>query len=79
MDYLLSLLNRAVGNEELARLLFVGAIGLSVVLAVVTLALLVLGVRDPVYPEVVLEHGYRAGGCGSWCGLAGAGNLCRQA
>lgn len=54
MDYLLSLLNRAVGNEDLARLLFVGAIGLSAVLAVVTLALLVLGLQDPVQRRLAL-------------------------
>ncbi len=54
MDYLLSLLNRVVGNEELARLLFVGTIGLSAVLAVVTLAMLVLGLRDPVQRRLTL-------------------------
>ncbi|MCQ4347561.1 type II secretion system F family protein [Pseudomonas stutzeri] len=48
MDYLLSLLNSAVGNEDLARLLFVGSIGLSVVLLVATLAMLVVGLQDPV-------------------------------
>ncbi|ERI53963.1 type II secretion system protein [Pseudomonas sp. EGD-AK9] len=54
MDYLLSLLNRLVGNEELARMLFVGAIGLSAVLAIVTLAMLVLGLRDPVQRRLAL-------------------------
>lgn len=54
MDYLLSLLNRVVGNEELARLLFVGAIGLSTVLAMVTLAMLVLGMRDPLQRRLSL-------------------------
>lgn len=48
MDYLLSLLNSAVGNQEVARLLFVGAITLSAVLAVVTVALLMIGLQDPV-------------------------------
>ncbi|MCC6075957.1 type II secretion system F family protein [Pseudomonas sp. GCM10022188] len=48
MDYLLSLLNGAVGNEGVARLLFVGAMALSAVLAVVTVALLVFGLQDPV-------------------------------
>jgi tight adherence protein C len=65
MDYLLSLLNRVVGNEELARLLFVGAIGLSAVLAVVTLAMLVLGLRDPVHRRLTLikrGHGSLAAG-----------------
>jgi tight adherence protein C len=56
MDYLLSLLNRVVGDEELARLLFVGAIGLSAVLAMVTLAMLVSGLRDPVMgPGVAID------------------------
>ncbi len=54
MDYLLSLLNRVVGNEELARMLFVGAIGLSAVLAAVTLAMLALGLRDPVQRRLAL-------------------------
>lgn len=54
MDYLLSLLNRVVGNEELARLLFVGAIGLSAVLAVATLAMLVTGLQDPVQRRLAL-------------------------
>lgn len=48
MDYLLGLINRAVGNEELARLLFVSGIALSTVLLAVTLALLLLGLQDPV-------------------------------
>lgn len=48
MDYLLSLINRAVGNEELARLLFVSGIALSAVLLAVTLTLLLLGLQDPV-------------------------------
>lgn len=54
MDYLLSLLSRVVGNESLARLLFVSAIGLSVVLAMVTLAMLVSGLRDPVQRRLTL-------------------------
>ena len=48
MDYLLSLLNSAVGNQEVARLLFIGAITCDAVLAVVTVALLVIGLQDPV-------------------------------
>jgi tight adherence protein C len=61
MDYLLSLLNRVVGNEELARLLFVGAIGLSAVLAAATLAMLVLGLRDPVQRRLTLIKRGHAG------------------
>ncbi|MFZ3186575.1 MAG: type II secretion system F family protein [Pseudomonas sp.] len=65
MDYLLSLLNRAVGNEELARLLFVSAMGLSAVLAVVTLMLLVLGLRDPLQRRLsLIKHGHAASGYG---------------
>lgn len=48
MDYLLSLLNSAVGNQEVARLLFIAAVALSAVLALVTVALLVVGLQDPV-------------------------------
>ena len=48
MDYLLGLLNNAVGNEAVARLLFIGAVALSAVLAVVTVGMLVSGLQDPV-------------------------------
>lgn len=54
MNYLLSLINRMVGDEQLTRLLFAGAIGLSVVLAVATLALLLLGLHDPVQRRLLL-------------------------
>ncbi|AZD75113.1 type II secretion system F family protein [Pseudomonas chlororaphis] len=54
MEYLLSLINRLVGNEQLARLLFAGAIGLSVVLAAATLMLLVQGLQDPVHRRLLL-------------------------
>ncbi|UVE17107.1 type II secretion system F family protein [Pseudomonas sp. LS44] len=54
MDYLLALINGAVGNEQLARLLFLGAIGLSAALAVVTVALLVMGLQDPVQRRLAL-------------------------
>jgi tight adherence protein C len=64
MDYLLSVLNRAVGNEALARLLFVTALGLSAVLAVVTVSLLVMGLRDPLQRRLgLIKHGH-AGGYG---------------
>jgi tight adherence protein C len=53
MDYLLSLINGAVGDEELARLLFVGAIGLSAVLTAATLIVLVNGLRDPMQRRLV--------------------------
>ncbi|PMY41109.1 type II secretion system protein [Pseudomonas sp. GW456-L14] len=54
MEYLLSLIKSVVGSEQLARLLFAGAIGLSVVLAVATLVLLVQGLQDPVHRRLLL-------------------------
>lgn len=54
MDYLLGLFSRVTGNEELARLLFVAAIGTSTILAVVTVALLLLGLQDPVQRRLAL-------------------------
>lgn len=66
MDYLLTLLNGAVGNQEVARLLFVGAVALSAVLAVVTVALLVFGLHDPVYRRLkVLKSSHAGDGQGS--------------
>ena len=65
MDYLLSLLNRVVGNEELARVLFVAAIGLSAVLAAVTLSLLLLGLQDPVQRRLnLIKRGHAGDGYG---------------
>ena len=72
MDYLLSLLNRVVGNEELARLLFVGAVGLSAMLAMVTLAMLVLGLRDPLQRRLSL---IKRGNDGAAAGQDAPGNL----
>ncbi|WP_028629775.1 type II secretion system F family protein [Metapseudomonas resinovorans] len=54
MDYLLGLIRGSVGSEELARLLFIGAIGLSAVLALVTVGILVLGLQDPVQRRLAL-------------------------
>ncbi|MFC5695764.1 type II secretion system F family protein [Pseudomonas sp. GCM10022186] len=65
MDYLLGLINGAVGDEQLARLLFLGAVALSSVLAAVTLGLLVFGLQDPVQRRLALlkrSHGDLAGG-----------------
>lgn len=59
MDYLLGVINRVVGNEEQARVLFVGAIGVSVVLALITIALLVMGLQDPVQRRLaVIKRGH---------------------
>ncbi|MBT8766343.1 type II secretion system F family protein [Metapseudomonas boanensis] len=54
MDYLLSLIGSAVGDQELARLIFLMAVGLSAVLAVVTIGLLVLGLQSPVQRRLAL-------------------------
>lgn len=54
MNYLLELINRMVGNEQLTRMLFAGLIGLSVVLVVVTLAVLVKGLQSPVQRRLML-------------------------
>lgn len=63
MDYLLALISSVVGNEELARLLFVGGIALSVVLLFVTLALVVMGLQDPVQRRLgLIKRGHAGGG-----------------
>ncbi|ROM89728.1 type II secretion system F family protein [Pseudomonas brassicacearum] len=72
MDYLLGLLGRVTGNEALARLLFVSAIGLSTVLAVVTVVLLVLGLQDPMQRRLAL---IKRGHYGSAGGPDAPGNL----
>lgn len=54
MDYVLGLLNGVTDNEALARLLIVGAIGLSTVIAVITLTLLVLGLQSPLQRRLAL-------------------------
>lgn len=62
MDYLLALINRAVGDEELARMLFVGGISLSVVLLVATLVLLLFGLQDPVQRRLgMIKRGHMHG------------------
>ena len=63
MDYLLSLLDSVVGNPELARVLFVSAVGLSAVLALVTVGLLVVGLQSPVQRRLnVLKRGHASAG-----------------
>lgn len=54
MDYLLGLLSRVTDNEALARLLIVGAIGMSTVIAVITVALLVQGLQSPLQRRLAL-------------------------
>lgn len=59
MDYLLGLINNAVGNEQAARLLFIGSIGLSALLAAVTLVMLIQGLQDPVQRRLsLLKRGH---------------------
>ena len=72
MDYLLGLFNRVTGNEEMARLLFVGAMSLSTVLVVVTVVLLLLGLQDPVQRRLAL---IKRGHSGSISGQDAPGNL----
>jgi len=72
MDYLLGLLSRVTGNEVLARLLFVSAIGVSTVLAVATVVLLVLGLQDPMQRRLAL---IKRGHYGSAGGPDAPGNL----
>ena len=66
MDYLLGLINRVVGNEELARLLFVAAIGLSVVLLVATVLMLLTGLQDPVQRRLSLIKRGHTGAAASY-------------
>jgi len=65
MDYLLGLLNRVTDSEALARLLIVGAIGMSTVIAVITVTLLVLGLQSPLQRRLALikrDHSSAAAG-----------------
>lgn len=63
MDYLLGLINRVVGNDEMARLLFVGGIAISAVLLAVALALLLMGLQDPVQRRLgMIKRGHSGGG-----------------
>lgn len=48
MDYLWGVFNGLVGNEQWVRVAFLVAIGLSVVIAALTMAMLVTGLADPV-------------------------------
>lgn len=54
MDFLLGLFSRVTGNEQMARLLFLSAIGFSTVLAVVAVILLMQGLQDPVQRRLAL-------------------------
>jgi tight adherence protein C len=72
MDFLLGLFSRVTGNEEMARLLFLGAIGLSTVLAVGAVILLMIGLQDPVQRRLALiKRGY----LGNATGQEAPGNL----
>ncbi|KPA95808.1 type II secretion system F family protein [Pseudomonas asplenii] len=66
MDYLLGLFSRVTENEALARLLFVSAIGLSTVLAVVTVILLLMGLQDPMQRRLAsIKRGHIGGTVGA--------------
>ncbi|MCQ4299422.1 type II secretion system F family protein [Pseudomonas songnenensis] len=53
MDYLWSVFNGLMGDERWVRLLFLAAIGISVVIAALTLTMLVVGLQDPVHRRLV--------------------------
>jgi tight adherence protein C len=72
MDFLLGLFSRVTGNEEMGRLLFISAIGLSTVLAVVAVILLMLGLQDPVQRRLAL---IKRGHLGNTTGQDAPGNL----
>ncbi|MGZ9740259.1 type II secretion system F family protein [Pseudomonas azerbaijanorientalis] len=72
MDFLLGLFSRVTGSEEMARLLFLGAIGLSTVLAVLAVILLMLGLQDPVQRRLAL---IKRGHLGNTTGQEAPGNL----
>ncbi|WLG49460.1 type II secretion system F family protein [Pseudomonas sp. FP1742] len=72
MDFLLGLFSRVTGNEEVARLLFLVAIGLSTVLAVVAVILLMLGLQDPVQRRLAL---IKRGHLGNTAGQDAPSNL----
>lgn len=72
MDYLLGLINQLVGDQAMARLLFIGGIGLSAVLLAITLALLLLGLQDPVQRRLgMIKRGHG----GRTAEMAAPGNL----
>ncbi|MDE3739674.1 type II secretion system F family protein [Pseudomonas resinovorans] len=54
MDYLLGLISGAVGDEQLARMIFLSAVALSAMLAVATIGLLALGLQSPVQRRLAL-------------------------
>ncbi|AHD16166.1 type II secretion system protein [Pseudomonas sp. FGI182] len=65
MDYLLGLMSRVTDNEALTRLLIVGAIGLSTVIAVMTVTLLVLGLQSPLQRRLALiKQGHSSAAAG---------------
>ncbi|WP_454876772.1 type II secretion system F family protein [Pseudomonas farris] len=72
MDFLLGLFSRVTGSEEMARLLFLSAIGLSTVLAIVAVILLMLGLQDPVQRRLAL---IKRGHLGNTAGQEAPGNL----
>ncbi len=62
MDYLITLLDTLVGDPELARLLFVAAVVVCVVLVVVTISLLIMGLQDPVQRRLrAIKHHHDPG------------------
>lgn len=75
MDYLYGLVRNVVADEQLVRLIFLTTVALSVVLAVATTAVLVMGLQDPMRRRLALikRGGQRSGEFG--VGEAPRGNL----
>ncbi|MDX2351031.1 type II secretion system F family protein [Stutzerimonas xanthomarina] len=62
MDYLYGLVASVVGNDQLVRLIFLLTVALSVMLAVGTTAVLVMGLQDPVRRRLaVIKRGAERG------------------
>ncbi|MDH4559972.1 type II secretion system F family protein [Pseudomonas sp. BN411] len=54
MDYVLGLINGLVGDPQMARLVFLAAVALSAMLAVITFGMLAMGLQSPVQRRLAL-------------------------
>ncbi|AGA75145.1 type II secretion system protein [Pseudomonas plecoglossicida] len=72
MDYLIGLLSQVTDNEALTRMLLIGAIGMSTVIAVITVTLLVLGLQSPLQRRLAL---IKRGHASAATGREAPGNL----
>ncbi len=72
MDYLLGLISGAVGDQRLARMVFLAAVGFSTIFAAATIGLLALGLQNPVQRRLAL---IKRGHSGANVGQLPVGNL----